>query len=317
MSIKKLVIIEKIEDKPDVIPEGLVYLLKRQKETRGNSGSNATWVEVYTSDSNGKIALYKEYDYDMPLAAYAEKMWSILGKGILENTRIPDVDIVNNPKMGDGIVSYRVMDNALEDMMHIKDILFSIYERTEMDKHRNIFSIDEILKAVRTEIVDEKNYKEVEKAIIQTILLDSVTHNSDRHTTNWALVLDKSSNPHYELALFDHSSAFGKMMQYTPGPSHDIYGNTRWTSSYLQTESKESRGVGEDGKNLVKYISQKYPEYFEDFVNRFSERIEELLNEIDQTEGLEEVNKKLFRSTLLAKRNYMKALLERGEIYED
>ncbi len=316
MSIRKVVMLERLEDKPDVIPEGIVYLYKKQRETRGNSGSNATWVEVYTSEHDGDIALYKEYDFDMPLAAYAEKIWSIIGQGVLENTRVPNIDIVNNPKLGDGIISYRIMDNSLEDMMHIKDILFNIYDRTEMDKHRNIFSIDEVLQAVRKEIVDEQNYKEVEKAIIQTIILDSVTNNADRHTTNWALVLDKSTNPHYQLALFDHSSALGRMMEYTPASTYNTYGDNRWTSSYLQTERRESRGVGEEGKKLIRYIAEKYPEYFEEFTNRFSERIDEILAEVEKTEGLQ-IDKRILRSELMSKRNYLKALLERGEIYED
>ena len=72
-----------------------------QRDTVGKSGASPTWGYVYYN-INGKmkfkgIALNKEYDYDCPMAAYGEKVWSIFGKAILgESVRVPQIEIVES-----------------------------------------------------------------------------------------------------------------------------------------------------------------------------------------------------------------------------
>ena len=79
--------------------EGLIFN-KTGEDTVGNSGCHSIWGDVYEY-SKGKIsfdgtALYKDHDYDNPLAPYAEKVWSIMGQIMLSNCRIPNNAVILN-----------------------------------------------------------------------------------------------------------------------------------------------------------------------------------------------------------------------------
>ncbi len=89
---KKITIIKQNDgDITDFInnPQKTDLLFKElQQDTIGKSSSNPIWGYVY-SVKNGNlsykgIGLHKEYDYDNPLAAYAERAWSIIGREILD-----------------------------------------------------------------------------------------------------------------------------------------------------------------------------------------------------------------------------------------
>jgi len=101
--VKTITVIKKGEgDMFELFQNGIktdILFCEIQKDTVGRSGSCPTWGEVY-SNENGTIkfkgiALYKEYDYDFPYAAYGEKVWSIFGKELIGNTvRVPNVNMV-------------------------------------------------------------------------------------------------------------------------------------------------------------------------------------------------------------------------------
>ena len=98
-------------------------------DTIGRSNGNPRWGNVFEY-SNGKIAekgiaIYKEPDYDVIDGAYAEKLWSVLGKLVLPNCRIPDIDIINDKRYseGPGVLSYSIVDKQKEDMVDIRTIL--------------------------------------------------------------------------------------------------------------------------------------------------------------------------------------------------
>ena len=116
-----------------------------QRDTVGRSGGSPTWGYVYIN-VNGKMkfkgtALHKEYDYDYPMAAYGEKTWSISGREVLgESVRVPYIELVEQRPGQAEILSYRVMDNDTEDMIHIKDILFKKFQREEIKDKKEIFT---------------------------------------------------------------------------------------------------------------------------------------------------------------------------------
>ncbi len=184
-----------------------------QADLIGNSGSNPTWGQVYEYDEEeGYLkykgnGLYKEIDYDYPNNAYSEKLFSIIGQRVLPGVRVPNIDVVQGPYSGHGIISHILLDNDKEDLIHVRDLLFNKYDRTEVLKRRSVFTIDDILESIKMQVPDEANYKKLEKHIIQTMLLDAVTNNSDRHPNNWALIRNKKTNQ-YDLAVFDDSAAF-------------------------------------------------------------------------------------------------------------
>ena len=253
-----------------------------QRDTIGKSGSSPTWGYVYLNN-NGKlkfngIALRKEYDYDFPLAAYGEKTWSIFGKKLIGDTvRVPDIEIVEENPGYPEIISYRLMNNDKEDMIHIKDTLFNKFERDEIRRKKDILTINELLECVKLQIGDEENYKNIEKDIIHVLLLDAITNNGDRHALNWALVRDKITDK-YTLAVFDHSSAFVNMFE-----SREHFAHNGWSTTYITVGNDSGRNtIGSDGIEVVKYISKEYAEYFEEFYEKFNPKLPEILEIIKQ-----------------------------------
>ena len=282
-----------------------------QKDTVGRSGSSPTWGYVYFNQE-GKlkftgIALHKEYDYDFPYAAYGEKTWSIFGKELLGDTvRVPDIDIVEEKKGYPEIISYRLMNNDREDMIHIKDTLFNKFERDEIRAKKDIFTIDEILECVKLQIENDENYKKIERDIIRVLLLDSITNNGDRHALNWALVRDEKTGE-YSLAVFDHASAFVDMFERSY-----ILGNG-WSTSYVTVGNDRGRHtIGSDGKVVVEYISQEYPEYFEEFCNNFEAKLPNIMELVRQEEM--KIDFRRLSDKIGEKKRFLRRLRNKGEI---
>jgi len=283
-----------------------------QRDTIGRSGSSPTWGYVYLNKVgklkfNG-IALHKEYDYDFPMAAYSEKAWSIFGRELLgDRVRVPTIDIVEQEPGYPEIISYRLMDNNKEDMIHLKDTLFNKFQREEIKAKKDVFTIDELLECIKLQIGNEENYKIIEKDIIQILLLDAVTNNGDRHALNWALVRDEKTSEH-TLAVFDHASAFVDMF----ADKSYILGNG-WSTTYITVGNDRGRhNIGSDGKVVVEYIGNRYPEYFEEFYEKFNSKLTTILELIKQE------NMKIDFSRLTNKmgdkRRFLKKLKEREEI---
>lgn len=267
----------------DEIANKNMVFRKVRKDTIGKSASNPTWGYVYNV-KKGKMkwkgeGLYKEFDYDAPNAAYCEKIASIMGRNLLSNTRVPEVEIVEENKSENGIISYKLMDNDKEDMFHLRDIMFYLFERDELASKKDIFDFNDILEAIKIQVTDEENYKAIEKSIIRALLFDSVINNGDRHTNNWALVRNKETN-WYELAVFDHSSSFTDMLKEQRHFTVD-----GWVSSY--TSIKPNKGQirkGSLGKDIIEYIANNYNEYFNEFCDDFEEVLPNIIEEIKKEE---------------------------------
>lgn len=309
--VKSITVSKQNQDIPDNI-ETEMFFKEVQKDTIGRSGSSPTWGYVY-DNKNGQlafkgIALHKEYDYDFPKAAYGEKAWSIFGKEILgESVRVPKIDIVEQSKGYEEIISYRLMDNDKEDMTHIKDTLFNMFERDEIKAKKDIYSIDDLLECVKLEINNEENYKEIEKDVLQVLLLDAVTNNSDRHALNWGLVRDEKTSKH-NLAVFDHASSFMDMFE---DKSH--YLKNGWSSTYITVgDDKGKHHLGSDGKKVIEYICKEYPEYFDEFVDKFNEKIPRILEQVKQEKmkiDFYRLNKKIGE-----RKSFLNKLKNRGEL---
>ena len=72
------------------------------------------------------IAIYKEPDYDYDLGPYSEKLWSILGKLMLPNAKVPDIEIIRDKRIDStipGTMSYSIVDRENEDMTDFRTIL--------------------------------------------------------------------------------------------------------------------------------------------------------------------------------------------------
>lgn len=287
-----------------------------QRDTIGRSNSSPTWGYVYHMvDGNlvdKGIGLYKENDYDYPDAAYAEKIWSIIGKNILSKVRVPNIDVVEPYKNNTGLISYRILDNDKEDLIHIRDLLYHKYERQEMKERNDLYTIDDILECIKMQVKDQENYKEIEKSIIHTIMLDCITNNADRHPDNWAIIRNKKTNK-YELGIYDHSTTLVDMIDY-----RKFLTSNGWVSSFLLIEEpKQTRWTGDNGEKILRYIFDNYKEYFDEFYTNINNNMEKVVKEISE-EDLG-TNKDRVINKLREKKRFLKKLyIEKGELeYDD
>lgn len=297
----------------DMFKDGIktdIVFREVQRDTVGRSGGSPTWGYVY-NNVNGKMkfkgtALHKEYDYDCPMAAYGEKSWSIFGREILgESVRVPYIEIVEQSSGYPEIISYRVLDNDIEDMIHIKDTFFKKFEREEIKSKKDIYTIDEILECIKLQIGDEEVYKGIEKDVIQVLLLDAVTNNADRHALNWALIREEKTNK-YSLAVFDHASAFIDMFE-----NKAYFLSNGWGSTYVTVGAdKGKHNIGSDGKKIIEYISKQYPEYFEEFCDRFDAKLPQILKQIEQ-ENMK-IDFRRLSNKMGERKNFLRRLRDRG-----
>ena len=313
--IRKIKIV-KISDTLDVNDFNSDQILFRetQKDTIGNSGSNPTWGNVFVKNKNGEIAfvgvgLYKELDYDFPNNAYSEKIFSIIGKEVLPGVRLPNIDVVEEGHGQHGAISYRILDNDTEDLIHVRDILFNKYDRTAMLARKSFYTLDDILECMKIQIPDRENYRKVERDVIHTLLLDAVTNNSDRHPNNWALVRNKQTN-RYDLAIYDNSAAFVDMFESSPWQT--MHG---WTGTYIAPDDDLSNRRGYLGKDFLKLIEQRYPYYYEEFSERLSEKMPIIAQKI-LAENLPVNNNRIIQKIESRSRYMQETVLEGDLDYE-
>lgn len=256
-----------------------IYVQKFAEENVGTT-VGAAWVYVFDKKHNKEVALYKPLDYDEPLGAYAELFTSYLLDLCLGNDiklRIPKIKLVEeNNELG--VLSYSVLDNVKEDLMHMDSFLFYKYKREKL-KNFYAIGINDILECVKHEVGDEENFNKLKKAIIFMLLFDAFTNNVDRHGQNWGIVRDKDSN-YYELAEFDNVKSFVNMFFNRPGYSD----NELWAMSYNCVASTPSVGRG---IKIVEFIKENYPIEFDDFLEKLSLSLEAFYSTIRIIKGVD------------------------------
>lgn len=285
-----------------------IIFRKIRRDAVGKSASNPTWGYAYEVQSRKMKwkgeGLYKEYDNDAPYASYAEKIASIVYMRMLSNARVPSVDIVGTSKNEPSIISYKVLDNNKEDMFHIRDILFNIMDREELKSKKSIYSVKDILDSIRVQIQDDRNYEEIQKSLLETLMLDSIMNNGDRHANNWAVVRDKKTN-WYELAIFDHSSTFTDML-------HDQrhYTCNGWVTSYIKVKEEKTKiRTGSLGNEIIQFICENYGEIFNGVTERFNEKLPYIIEEIKKENLPIDINR--LEKKLYERKNYLNNIRNR------
>lgn len=306
------------ENQPN-ISEEIVELVKKdmifrkiQRDTIGRSSSNPTWGYAYSVENGGLKfkgeALYKEHDYDLPNAAYSEKVTSIMGQKLLTNVRVPEIDIVEESKGDPGVISYKILNNDREDMFHIRDILYHKYERNILETKKDIFALSDILECVKIQVNNNENYRYLEKNIIHTLLFDSITNNGDRHCNNWSLVRNKDSD-WYELAIFDHASSFVNMFK-----DQKHFTCNGWVSSYTTVGEEENSKLrtGSLGKKIIEYVYENYRSYFEEFATDFHNKLP-MIMELIKRENLP-IDVRLLEKRLKERDSFLRKMYIREEM---
>lgn len=260
-----------VDSIPLQFDKNTLYVQKFAEDIMGTT-SGAAWVRVFNENHEKKVALFKPMDYDEPLGAYAELLYSRLASLCFPNIqiRIPSIHLVNhNNELG--ILSYSVVNKPIEELFHIDSLMFYKYER----KHLRIFytlSIDDILECIHHEVCDTKNFMKIQKAVIFAVLLDAFTNNADRHGLNWGLVRNMQTN-YYVLALFDNTKSFVNMFFNRVGYKN----NALWTLNHNGTISSSHLETGDE---LVEFIKGNYPAYFYEFMAILESVIETFISDI-------------------------------------
>lgn len=323
------------------LPPGYKGMVFREveKDTIGRSGSNPTWVSSYIYDSTKsyyneeeksfddetkttkRMALYKEFDYDEPRAAYAEKIWSILGKNILPRCRVPDIDLVYKTDGGRGkveTISYRLLDKPTEDMLMMSVILEFKYAN-QREEIKSFCRIEELLECVKEGKYyrDKENYMQLEEDIIHAILLDCISNNGERHPKNWGIVINKVTGEH-SLALFDHANSFRNIIMYQVG----MVGQKWCTTYFCLDENYRNKKFlcGDMGDKVIEYIYEKYPQYVDSFMRNFESGYPQFRQELQLTQIYKDSTRTVQNiiNNVYNKGKHIQRVLDgRGEIYDD
>lgn len=246
------------------------------------------------------IAIYKEPDYDYDLGPYSEKLWSVLGKLMLPNAKVPHIDIIRDKTIDDiipGTMSHSIVDRENEDMTDFRTILrYNGLSEDEMKEHDDSLYVEELLNYIKNFVQNEENYKELEEDIIRTILLDCITNSFDRHPDNWALVRDNKTGK-YKLGVFDNTVSFVNIIFPRPG----VVSTGNWGRVFIRAKNKTGK-ISRSADEVIKDIYQKYPEY----VVKFSKDLDnKLLIFNDQIENYQ--NGKVAKE-LMRKNSFLKGL---------
>lgn len=248
----------------------------------------------------GGMAIYKEPDYDYECGPYSEKLWSILGKIMLPNVKVPDISIIRDKKIDKlvpGTMSFSIVDVESEDMTDFRTILrYNGISDDDMKAQDDRLYIEELLHYTKEFVVDEKNYKELEEDIIRTILLDCITNSFDRHPDNWALIFNNKTKQ-YKLGVFDNTISFVNIIFPKPG----VITRENWGKIFIRVKDKTGK-ISYVADDIIKYIKREYPEYLE----RFSKDLEEQLDIFN--EQIENYQNGAVRKEMIKKNNYIKAL---------
>ena len=267
----KIYTLKFVNSPPLQFDSNTMYVRKFAQDTIGTT-FGASWVYVFNEVHSKAIALYKPIDYDEPLGAYAELLYSHIANLCLSNLkiRIPKIDLVTDGE-NVGILSYSVLDNITEDLIHMNSLMFYKYNINEQKKFFTL-GLQDILECVNHEVYEEKNFAELKKSIIFSMLLDAFVNNVDRHGKNWGLVRNKATN-YYELAIFDNVKSFINLFINRPGyKSKDL-----WSIIFNGTTSSFNVEVGD---KLCAYIKETYPQYFEEFLQIFRSILNIFLSDI-------------------------------------
>lgn len=123
-------------------------------------------------------------------------------------------------------------------------------------------SVLDILKNVKTIFVEkQQKYRQLEKSIIHTTVIDLMTNNIDRHLTNWSLIRNKKTDE-YILGLFDHATNFYNMSLANDSLAMpQDYLKQYWATSSVLTDApldlklRSSKGI-----DLFKYLMEHHRE---------------------------------------------------------
>lgn len=260
-----------VSSSPPHFDENTLFVERIADDTVGTT-FGATWVYVLDKEHNKKIALFKPFDYDEPLSAYTELLYSHLASLVFDGIqiRIPKIHLVRYQNEL-GLLSYSIVENTPEDLIHMESIMFHKYERHELKQFYTL-GIDDIFSCINCEVFDSQNFVSIKEAVIHTLLLDAFTNNVDRHGKNWGLVRNKATN-YYELSTFDNAKSFVNMIFNRPGYSD----KDLWSIVYNGTTSTSKI---ETGKSICLLIKEKYPKEFDDFILRLNTNFDTFISSL-------------------------------------
>ena len=143
-------------------------------------------------------------------------------------------------------------------------------------------SIGEIVDKIKNIAIErEKNYKDLEKDIIQITTFDVMTNNIDRHLTNWALLRNKKTG-HHVIGIFDHAASFFNMgLKNGNIAISDDYLRENWASSSVILDSPQDKKiVSSKGIEVFRYLMNNYREYTLEILKKMYDKLPEFKKQI-------------------------------------
>lgn len=224
-------------------------------------GSGTSKQEWIVNEKNGKIGLFKDRKSEETTDNFSEKIASEIAEII--GLPCAKIDLaIRNDRIG--MVSYKInseSENIIEGIQFISN-RYPNYNRDTLidDKTGERYSLEIILNSV--------NGLNLEKELFKIFIFDFIIGNTDRHHSNWAILINNETKDYSVCPVYDNASS---LCSYVNDSIIKKSMNDKvWLNSQFDSKSKSLIRI--NGKKIrhsdfVRYLKENF--YFEtiDFVN--------------------------------------------------
>ncbi len=272
--------------------------------SEGSGRSEKIWLQNMENGKTGLFKLKKDVQTtDHISECIACQIADLLG--------IPCAKFETGSYKGrDGSMSYNIIENSEQILIEGVSFITNIYPEYDPDKlidgkTGRKYSIEMIVEAIEKYIPCDD--------FIRMLMFDYLIGNSDRHQSNWAMILENSRlkwSP-----LYDNGSSLCAYISEEMIKSYLGNDKNRWRALVDTKSRSRIRCTFYEKKppthlSVMKYVKERYPIVFAEFSERIFARIREekicnLLDEYSASE-LSDDKKRLITQYLLAKCNMLR-----------